>query len=67
MKGSRHLVLIGDHKQLPSICVVRRAAFRRDPADPTQSRSAAEAGYNVSLFERLMNSLGATDPRTRSS
>ena len=37
MKGSRHLVLIGDHKQLPSICIVRR----RDSIRPHFCRVAA--------------------------
>ncbi|KDR78403.1 hypothetical protein GALMADRAFT_1319277 [Galerina marginata CBS 339.88] len=38
MKGSRHLALIGDHKQLPPIIV---------------SQQAKEDGFGVSLFERL--------------
>jgi len=39
MKGSEHLVLIGDHKQLPAVCL---------------SKEAEAKGYNTSLFERLM-------------
>ena len=38
-KASRHVVLIGDHHQLPPVC---------------NSQEAAAAGLNVSLFERLM-------------
>ncbi|KAF9553856.1 P-loop containing nucleoside triphosphate hydrolase protein [Agrocybe pediades] len=38
MKGSRHLALIGDHKQLPPIIV---------------SREAKQGGLGISLFERL--------------
>ncbi|KEI38715.1 uncharacterized protein L969DRAFT_479270 [Mixia osmundae IAM 14324] len=39
MKGSQQLVLIGDHKQLPSIAM---------------SPDATQEGFNISLFERLM-------------
>lgn len=39
MKGSRHLVLIGDHKQLPSVV--------SNPVSQIE-------GLNISLFERLM-------------
>ena len=39
MKGARHAVLIGDHKQLPSV---------------VSSDTARDEGLNVSLFERLM-------------
>uniref|UniRef100_A0A8H8CFX0 P-loop containing nucleoside triphosphate hydrolase protein n=1 Tax=Psilocybe cubensis TaxID=181762 RepID=A0A8H8CFX0_PSICU len=38
MKGSRHLALIGDHKQLPPVII---------------SPQAKEGGLGVSLFERL--------------
>ncbi|KAF8901061.1 AAA domain-containing protein [Gymnopilus junonius] len=38
MKGSRHLALIGDHKQLPPVIV---------------SQKAKEEGFGISLFERL--------------
>jgi superfamily I DNA and/or RNA helicase len=38
MKGSQHAVLIGDHKQLPSVC---------------SSGDARREGLNRSLFERL--------------
>jgi hypothetical protein len=40
MKGSRHLVLVGDHKQLPPV---------------VQSQAAKEGGLGKSLFERLMD------------
>lgn len=43
MKGCRRAVLVGDHKQLPPVI---------------KSRIAADAGLDVSLFERLMR-LGA--------
>ncbi|KAF9526041.1 P-loop containing nucleoside triphosphate hydrolase protein [Crepidotus variabilis] len=38
MKGSQHVALIGDHKQLPPVII---------------SKEAKEGGLNVSLFERL--------------
>ena len=38
MKGARHVVLIGDHKQLPSVC---------------SSDEARSEGLNSSLFERF--------------
>jgi len=38
MKGARHAVLIGDHKQLPSVC---------------SSEEARSEGLNRSLFERF--------------
>lgn len=38
MKGARHAVLIGDHKQLPSVC---------------SSEEARSEGLNSSLFERF--------------
>lgn len=37
-KGSRHVVLIGDHKQLPAVCSSAKARWK---------------GLNSSLFERL--------------
>ena len=40
MKGSRHLVLIGDHKQLPSVA---------------SSQIARSEKLNTSLFERLVH------------
>ena len=39
MQGARHAVLIGDHKQLPSV---------------VSNDTARDEGLNVSLFERLM-------------
>ena len=39
MKGARHVVLIGDHKQLPSV---------------VSSEVARTENLNMSLFERLM-------------
>jgi superfamily I DNA and/or RNA helicase len=38
MKGSRHVALIGDHKQLPPVII---------------SREAQAKGFGISLFERL--------------
>lgn len=38
MKGSQHLALIGDHKQLPPVIT---------------SREAESKGLGISLFERL--------------
>ncbi|KAF8966896.1 P-loop containing nucleoside triphosphate hydrolase protein [Flammula alnicola] len=38
MKGSQHVALIGDHKQLPPVIV---------------SKQAKEEGFGISLFERL--------------
>lgn len=38
MKGCRHVVLIGDHKQLPSVCI---------------SDQVRHENLNRSLFERL--------------
>jgi regulator of nonsense transcripts 1 len=43
MKGSQHVVLVGDHKQLPPVI---------------KSREAEGGGLGKSLFERLMR-LGA--------
>lgn len=43
MKGSRQLVMIGDHKQLPSV---------------VSSNTARMEGLNISLFERLMRQEG---------
>ena len=43
MKGSRHLALIGDHKQLPPVIV---------------SPEAQQMGLGISLFERLTEDAG---------
>lgn len=43
MKGCRHLVLIGDHKQLPSV---------------VSSEIARVEQLNISMFERLVRTEG---------
>lgn len=47
MKGARHGVLIGDHKQLPSVC---------------SSEEARSEGLNRSLFERFKRQASESTP-----
>lgn len=67
MKGCKHAILVGDHKQLTGMNKVRWSDYAHITLKSDtckQSEEAAMKGFNNSLFERLISDRGVASVRT---